>query len=498
MNNYQPDRELRTLVDRLHDGPPLSAAEMARLEVLLQDDNRLMYYLSVSRQEALLTLAIPPDAPRLETPVTNRKIPRKAWIAPAAGFAACLVFFLGLQFGRRLGQPTARAAAPAPAANSAPARITGMVGVEWAGNGTHPQIELGETFNRVSIKSGLMEITYANGVRTTLEGPAIYHVDGRESGRLEKGKLYATVPKGSEGFKVHYSGGTVEDLGTEFAMDALPDGSTEVGVFLGKVKLHSPGRDTILLFENQSLLQSPDAAEPLQPIPLDRDKFVQRLPARDFSWELNSAKPREVTFDVTHLIWKPARYRAIFKWISGPDAALVRNVRLCCDSQTVVEDSHPGSTGKLRFVSDNIYSLDIGPEDYRRGKWTVVATMETMNRDGGKLSATSPPISSRGILQLEEGLVTEAGPEQFVGRWSYRYMGDAFIREFHHDGSVSLEKNGTLEDIDWQDSRWVVEDGILRVTIPKKGLVENHVLRNLETLVFVSNPYENAIKSEPD
>ncbi|GAA5118643.1 hypothetical protein GCM10023212_09300 [Luteolibacter yonseiensis] len=474
---------------------------MARLEEFLLDDDAMAYYLAVSQQEALLPSAIPASyLSPVERP-GERGLPRFVWIAGSVA-AACLVFFAGLGFGRRLEKPQGRTAgSPAPVvtpADMSPARITGMVGVEWRDEGGHPHIDLNAGSNEISIKSGLVEVTYSSGVLVTLEGPAVFRVDGYESATLESGKLYTTVPPGAEGFKVHYSGGTVEDLGTEFAMDIHPDGSTEVGVFLGKVKLHSSGRESIMLFENQSLVQSPDAAEPLQPVPLDRQKFVDRLPARDFRWEVNSPEAKEVSFDVTHLVWKPAKYRAIFKWINGPDAVVLKNVRLCCDSKVVASDDHPGSTGILRFVSDNIYTLDIGPEDYIRGNWTVVAEIGTMDREGGRLVESAPPFSSRGILQFEEGLVTEAGPSQFMGRWSYRHMGDSFTREFHPDGSVSLEKNGVSEKISWADSRWTVESGILKVTLPKKGLEERHVLRDLDTLIFSSNPYENAVKSSAD
>jgi hypothetical protein len=39
-----------------------------------------------------------------------------------------------------------------------------------------------------------------------------------------------------------------------------------------------------------------------------------------------------------------------------------------------------------------------------------------------------------------------------------------------------------------------VKDGVLNVSIPKRGLVERHVLRDPKTLIFASNPYENAVK----
>lgn len=489
-----PHPKLRALVDRLHDGPPLSKMEVAQLEELLEDDDALAYYLAVSQQEALLSSVIPEAAPAIFPDLRVKRFPRAVFAATALA-AACLVFVLGLHMGRRLERPAAENHVAVVTSNkhTPPARITGMVGVEWADESKPHQIDLSSGSTPVSIKSGLVEVTYANGVSVTLEGPAVYEVAGNESGRLEKGKLYTTVPKGAEGFKIHYSGGTVEDLGTEFAMDALPDGRTEVGVFSGKIKLHSSGRDAITLFENQSLVQSPVAAEPLQAIPLDRKKFVAKLPARDFRWELDSPEMKEVSFDVTHLLWKPAKYRAIFKWINGPDAAVIRNVRLYRDDKLVTADDHEGRTGVLRFVSDNIFSLDVFPGSYSRGRWTVVVQLQTMDRKGGGLAGTVVPIGSQGILQFEEGLVTGASPSEFMGAWSYRHLGDLFEREFHPDGSVTLQRNG--KDEGWANSRWTVKNGILEVSLPDKMLTERHVLRDAKTLIFTSNPYENATRA---
>jgi len=506
MINRPPQLKLRRLVDRLYDGPPLSKQEVAQLEEFLEDDEGLAYYLEASQQEALLPMVMSElDAPAMADEKITPFFRRAAWIA--VPLAACAVFVLGLGLGRRLERGQAPVAdqvavekgavveVPPPTAS---ARITGLVGVEWADESVPHQIDLDPSSNEISIKSGLVELTYASGVCVTLEGPAIYAVEGGEAGRLETGKLYTTVPKGAEGFQIHYSGGIVEDLGTEFAMDALPDGRMEVGVFSGKVRLHSEGHDSIMLFENQSLMQTPDAFEPFEPIPLNRGKFVNRLPARDFRWEVDSAGTREITVDVTHLVWKPAKYRAIFKWISGFDAVNVRDVRLFRDGKLVASDNHTGTTGVLRYVSNNIYSLDVSPGEYDRGRWTITARIETVNRGGGELAHPEVPFQSSGILQFEEGLVTGAEMDEFVGRWSYNHVGKLFIREFKADGTVSLLQDGKIVDDSWQGSRWWVRKGVLNVVIPNKGVVERHVLRDAKTLIFASNPYENAVKMADD
>jgi hypothetical protein len=493
MKSKAPTPELRGLVDRLHDGPPLGRLEMARLEELLEDDHALSYYLAVTRNEALLPDAIA-HVVTAQAPVRKRlHIP---WLPLAFSAAASLAFILGLVFGLGLGRRTSvtpAQVASSPAHQKIPAKITGLVGVEWHDGAAPDLLGGGSASDRIFIKTGLVELTYTNGVRMTLEGPADYHVLDEFSGRLDAGKIYATVPKGAEGFHVDYAKGRVVDLGTEFAMEVRADGSTELGVFDGEVELHRPGSLPISLFKNQALVHDAETEESLRAIPLDREKFVRNLPNRDFRWEVSSPGPQQLVIDVSHLVWKPSEYRTIFKWIEGLDRVSIRDVRLCLDGKQVSSDNHSGTTGVVEWVSENIFTLSVPPEAFRRGKWTIHATLEPMPSPAGS-AQSKMPVRSQGILQFEEGLVSRASTEDFIGRWSYRFLGDHFIRNFHPDGTVSLEKNGKPYAPAFAGSRWFVENGELRVLVPKLGITESHILRDDHTLIFVSQPYENAVR----
>jgi hypothetical protein len=495
MNPRPPDPELRRLVDRLHDGPPPSKPEIARLEELLEDDEALAYYVAVTQQEAFLPELL------AETPVASAPVRRRMripWVPVSLAAAAGIAFMLGLYVGRRGAAPATVAAHAEPAvpSDSPPARITGLVGVEW-NDGEEPDLlGRGAAADHLVFKTGLVELTYANGVRLTLEGPADYRINDAVSGRLDFGKLYATVPKGAEGFRVDYSRGSVVDLGTEFAMEARPDGTTELGVFKGEIELRRPGADPLSLFENQSLVHGLDSQYPIHAVPLDRKKFVRDLPNRDFRWEVRSFESEEIVFDVTHLVWKPSEYRAIFKWVAGKDGIKIRNVRLCLDGKPVATDAHLGRTGNLPQVRDNIYALDIDPNQFHRGRWTLHATVELLERTRG-LAPYKGPARSQGILQFEEGLVSRSSAEDFVGRWSYRVLGARFVREFHPDGTVTLEKNGRPCPASFRGSRWTITNGVLHATVPERGTIEAHVLRNRNTLIFVSQPFENAKRINP-
>lgn len=486
MKPCAPSPELRQLVDRIHDGPPLSKPEMSRLEELLEDDQALAYYLSATQNEALISEVIN-DIRGVAAPARRSfSIP---WLPVAFAAAASVIFLLGLGIGRRLPAPAESgiAAKPAPAR---PVQITGMVGVEWRDGSTPDPYGNGAVKDRISIKTGLVELTYPSGVRVTLEGPADFSISGDTSGRLDAGKLYTTVPKGAEGFRVDYAMGSVVDLGTEFAMDARPDGATELGVFEGEVELHRQGVEPISLFKNQALIHDNSNEDIIRAIPLDREKFVRELPSRDFRWESNSVAARDVSFDVSHLVWKPSEYRAIFKWMEGGGSIRVSNIRLCLDGVIVATDRHTGSTGHAIQVRDNVFSLTVPPGKFRRGRWTVHATIRSA-------AAGNQSTLSQGIMQFEEGLVSRARAEDFIGRWSYGCLGSRFIREFHPDGTVTLEKDGKPYVEAFAGSQWHLERGILEVYVPKHGITESHILRDDNTLIFVSQPYENATR-EPD
>jgi hypothetical protein len=82
MSSRPPHPKLRILVDRLHDGPPLSKTEVAQLEELLEDDEALAYYLEVSHQEALLASVIPRHRPALPAGQRLTRFPRFVAMPP--------------------------------------------------------------------------------------------------------------------------------------------------------------------------------------------------------------------------------------------------------------------------------------------------------------------------------------------------------------------------------------------------------------------------------
>jgi hypothetical protein len=495
-----PTPELRELLDRLIDEGGLSRSEMGRLEELMADPEIMSYCCEILLHESLMPEALATMETALThvhggTPRTGRGLIQRATRLLPLAAAAAVAFFAGLHFAHR--QPSPPVSRNAPDGGPAPkfdARVTGIMGVVWE-DGATPLFSHGSVHaQRVAFKSGLVELTYASGVRVTLEGPADFTVSNPTSGKIASGKLVAYVPKGAEGFTVDYGNGQVVDLGTEFAMEIGANGTMELGVFDGEVELHLPGDSPFLLDRSQAMVHDRYAEEPLRPVPFDRAKFVRELPSRDFPWKIQSVEPVELEIDVSHLIWKSAEYRAIFKWISGKDAVEIRNVELRRDGELIAADSRRGQTGMLLHVKDNLFDLTVPSGIYQPGRWTLHAIINQLPRTGG-MTRYHGPVDSSGIMLFEEGLVNRAETADFIGRWAFSFAGARFVREFHPDGTITLTKNGKRQPKAFANCSWWVDKGILHAEIPDgSGLVETHILRDRDTLMFTNRSFDNAVR----
>jgi hypothetical protein len=89
----------------------------------------------------------------------------------------------------------------------------------------------------LSLASGLVEISYADGTAVVLEGPASFEVRAATDGRLSRGRITATLGGSSKGFAVHTPSAVITDLGTQFGVEVDAAGRTDVRVFEGLVEL---------------------------------------------------------------------------------------------------------------------------------------------------------------------------------------------------------------------------------------------------------------------
>ena len=118
------------------------------------------------------------------------------------------------------------------------AKVTGSRNCKWVTNpdaGFDP-VGYGSPLyagQRLELKEGLAEITFNAGACIILEAPAVLTVETIGSSSLLQGRLTASIPDGSEGFKVNVNGLTLVDHGTEFGVMADKAGNAEVHVFDG-------------------------------------------------------------------------------------------------------------------------------------------------------------------------------------------------------------------------------------------------------------------------
>lgn len=164
-------------------------------------------------------------------------------------------------------------------------QITGMKDCRWGegepGTIVGASVPLGREY---SLTSGLMQITYANGVKVILEGPCTFTADSPAGGYLGWGKLTARVEKRGgrrDGvaasaasakpqaanppspvpspqppaplFSVTTPTAVITDLGTEFGVEVDADGNTTSCVFRGSVKVEAGTEKSVVLRADESV-----------------------------------------------------------------------------------------------------------------------------------------------------------------------------------------------------------------------------------------------------
>ena len=101
--------------------------------------------------------------------------------------------------------------------------------------------------SRLRLARGLVEIAFASGARLVVEAPADVVITGRDSARLDRGRLVVRTTHGPRGgsttplFTVATPRGFIDDLGTEFGVEVPAQGSEAVHVFEGVVSVSVGG-----------------------------------------------------------------------------------------------------------------------------------------------------------------------------------------------------------------------------------------------------------------
>ena len=121
----------------------------------------------------------------------------------------------------------------------------------------HASIALGE---RLSLRAGLMEITYDTGAKVILQGPVQYEVESKNGGFMSVGKLTGKVTtEAARGLTIRTPTAVITDLGTEFGVEVDNQGRITSHVFRGTIKVQTLTADgnaegnSHVLHENESV-----------------------------------------------------------------------------------------------------------------------------------------------------------------------------------------------------------------------------------------------------
>lgn len=479
-----PSKELLLLVDRLLNDGGLRRVEVRRLEDLLREDGAALdCYTRTMAQEGLMALALNGLCCRDEIPSRVPSLRAVVAAALTTATAACVAVWLSLS------GDSVRVAPGSYSFAGSGVRVTALASVEWEGGRSAVLPDGSLASEHVALRSGFAELTYPSGVRLVLEGPSVFAVGGLDSGFLTRGRLVAHVPPGAEGFTIGYGGGRVVDLGTEFGF-GVEDGKMQLSVFDGSIELDMPDRSPRALNQGQAVRHDGGVNDPLHDIAQNEVHFVRELSGWNLPWRVDPRAAQSIEFDVSRFIAEPSDYLVVFKWTSGSIPVAMGGLRLLLDGRCVAGKTGSGATGNMAQVCGNAFRLRVSAGDFTRGRWVLQADV-TPERSGDLIR--NPEITG-GLLLFESGFALRSSEEDFIGRWSYHFNGRNYVREFHENGRASLEINGNDNQVFHEDSRWSYENGVLSLWYKNHLLAERHILRDPETLVFISNRYPDAVR----
>lgn len=308
MDPTPANSDMHKLVDALIDGKAddLVIDELSRR---LNDDAaaRRAYIGFMSLEAELFALSHDPMATESADAVTTESLSdpwqlrrlstsrSRRWLAQWFAIGASLLIASGASSwltyehlrNRAVSGPIADRNEPtvAPESDKEPiARITGTQNCRWRKGGNQSNIGYGDglsAFQRLELEAGLVEITFASGVRVLLEGPATFQVPGDQGAELLIGRMTASVPRGTTGFTVRAPRLSINDSGTQFGVVANEVSGTEVHVFEGPVLARAmdvSGHELsrIRLVSSESARIAPQAAE-FAMFRSSGDRFVRTL-----------------------------------------------------------------------------------------------------------------------------------------------------------------------------------------------------------------------------
>jgi ferric-dicitrate binding protein FerR (iron transport regulator) len=250
----------------LHTGQ-ISAADFAELEAALRDSpsarkafHRACRLDANLRRHAENAKALP-KIEAVSVPVSRRR-----WVIVAGFAAAAVIVIAAVVFWRS-----------SPQADLA----IRVLATEGVGSLDMRSLNAGQW---IELEGGIIELALGNKSRVVIEGPAKFAIPSVQHIRLERGRCYAEMEKGSFGLRIETPSGEVLDLGTALGVEVKSAIETAVHVFEGAVEVGNPGERSRLA-EGKGILWLRSGK--MEPIEDSEERFLHRLPAhqnRAISW----------------------------------------------------------------------------------------------------------------------------------------------------------------------------------------------------------------------
>ncbi|MGC4017410.1 MAG: FecR domain-containing protein [Luteolibacter sp.] len=266
-------RELEVAIQEMLDGTLEEVRARELQEVLRNDPQARGLYLSYAGlQQALeFRLAKPQPGPdhRLVTAWRLKRERRRTWriAAIAAGIVIVAQVFV---FRSIVGSGRASSATVklSPYTLSSLRDPTGAV---QAGGRMEPG-------SRLSLSQGNAELTFANGTKALVQGPAELTLVKKGELNLERGVIWCLVAPKDRGFRVMTPELEVMDLGTDFGVVSDPDARDEVHVFSGTVEVRNRKQPTDQATLHGGEARTIGASDRFVSIPSRPDHFPRVLP----------------------------------------------------------------------------------------------------------------------------------------------------------------------------------------------------------------------------
>ena len=226
--------QLTALCNALTDDT-VSANERERLNAMLRDseDARRFYV-----RHAALSASLGEYAAEMQSEAPALPKHRAAWVRALPWAAAATVLIMGLVMMHHEEETTQSTLFDqSDQSHPSVAALSGTKDCEWSSEAMQTGASL-QAGQRVSLKSGVAEITFDSGAQVTVEGPASLVVASAWDASLESGSANASVPAEAEGFRLSNNSVELVNSDAELSMIADPT-STEVLVRKGSVSASS-------------------------------------------------------------------------------------------------------------------------------------------------------------------------------------------------------------------------------------------------------------------